>query len=75
MQTMERTTTPAETLTRLMVEACLLPAAQDALRKTYRLATNDHGMIEAVNVERCRMQNVRERFKPNFNVWLNGCAK
>lgn len=70
MNTQNTITTPAETLTRLMGEASLLPTAQDALRKTFRFATNDHGMIEAVNVERCRMQNVRERFRPNLNIWL-----
>jgi hypothetical protein len=42
----------ANTLTRLMSEAGLFPAAQKRLRQAFRFATNDGGMGQAIRVEK-----------------------
>lgn len=42
----------ARTLTRLMNEAGLFPAAQERLREIFKYATNDAGMGQAIKVER-----------------------
>ena len=59
----------ASTLTRLMTEARLLPAAQQALRHKFQSATNTDDMKEAVQMERLRMESVRHRFRPNMSLW------
>jgi len=45
----------ANTLTRMMGDAGLFPAAQERLRKAFHNATSDGGMRQAVNIEK-RMQ-------------------
>jgi hypothetical protein len=48
----EKLVEAANTLSRRMDEAGLLPAAQERLRKIFQLATNDGGMKYAVKVEK-----------------------
>lgn len=47
----ERLETSARTLTRMMSEAGLLPAAQERLRKIFQFATNPSAFKGAIKVE------------------------